>query len=157
MKMVLVSVFYAIALSFTTSHAADEKLFTIVAGTPIQVLSEKENKVSEEDKRLIALVTMGEAEGESEMGKRLVIDTILNRVDHSLFPNTVREVIYAPKQFSCMWNGRSKWCYVQDSILRLVEEELQQRTNSDCLYFRAGHYGIGTAMFQEGNHYFSGL
>ena len=33
-----------------------------------------------EDIELIAIVTMAEAEGECEEGKRLVIDTILNRV-----------------------------------------------------------------------------
>ena len=35
--------------------------------------------MSEEDISLIALITMAEAEGECEEGKRLVIDTILNR------------------------------------------------------------------------------
>ena len=38
-----------------------------------------------EDIELIALVTMAEAEGECEEGKRLVIDTILNRVDSVYF------------------------------------------------------------------------
>ena len=33
--------------------------------------------ISDEDLELLALVTMAEAEGESELGKRLVIDTIL--------------------------------------------------------------------------------
>ena len=47
---------------------------------------------------------MAEAEGECEEGKRLVIDTILNRVDSEHFPDTVYEVIYQPNQFSSMWN-----------------------------------------------------
>ena len=42
-------------------------------------------KMSREDVELIALVTMAEAEGECEEGKRLVIDTILNRVDSGTF------------------------------------------------------------------------
>lgn len=42
-------------------------------------------EMSKEDVELIALVTMAEAEGECEEGKRLVIDTILNRVDSEHF------------------------------------------------------------------------
>lgn len=109
----------------------------------------------EEDITLLSLVTMAEAEGESEEGKRLVIDTILNRVDSPKFPNSVREVVYQPNQFTSMWNGRVDRCYVKDDIRKLVVEELENRTNSDVLFFRSGHYGCGTAMFQVGNHYFS--
>lgn len=112
--------------------------------------------ISEEDIELIALVTMAEAEGESEYGKRLVIDTILNRMDHERFPGTPKEVIYQPSQFSSMWNGRVDRCYVDESICELVKEELQTRTNYDVMFFTAGDYGnYGTPMFPVGNHYFS--
>ena len=60
--------------------------------------------VSNDDIELLALVTMAEAEGESEEGKRMVIDTILNRVDSERFDNTISEVIYAPNQFTSIWN-----------------------------------------------------
>ena len=112
--------------------------------------------VSNEDIELLALVTMAEAEGESEEGKRMVIDTILNRVDSERFDNTISEVIYAPNQFTSMWNGRVDRCYVADDICQLVIEELTNRTNYDVLYFTAYQYGAyGTPMFQIGNHYFS--
>ena len=67
-----------------------------------------------EDIELIALVTMAEAEGECEEGKRLVIDTILNRVDSVYFPDTVYGVVYQANQFSSMWNGRIDKCFVDD-------------------------------------------
>lgn len=112
--------------------------------------------MSVEDIELIALVTMAEAEGECEKGKRLVIDTILNRVDSKRFPNTVKGVIYQPAQFSSMWNGRVNRCYVMEDICQLVREELQSRTNYDVAFFHAGKYGkYGTPLFQVGNHYFS--
>ena len=112
--------------------------------------------VSNEDIELLALVTMAEAEGESEEGKRMVIDTILNRVDSECFDNTISEVIYAPNQFVSMRNGRVDRCYVADDIYQLVIEELTNRTNYDVLYFTAYQYGAyGTPMFQIGNHYFS--
>ena len=111
---------------------------------------------SKEDIELLALVTMAEAEGESEEGKRLVIDTVLNRVDHGRFPDTISDVIYQKGQFSSMWNGRSNRCYVSDDICKLVEEELESRTNSDVIFFHAGRYSdYGSPLFQVGNHYFS--
>lgn len=98
---------------------------------------------------------MAEAEGEPEEGKRLVIDTILNRVDFGEFPSTVTEVIYQPEQFSSMWNGRIDDCYVMEEICQLVEEELKCRLNNEVMFFTAGGYGkFGVPMFQVGNHYF---
>ena len=111
---------------------------------------------TDEEIDLIALVTMAEAEGENELGKRLVIDVVLNRVDSDAFPDTVYDVIYQQNQFTSMTNGRADRCYVQDEIRALVLEEIESRTNSDVLYFRAGRYhSFGTPVLQEGNHYFS--
>ena len=75
-----------------------------------EVKNEPDYPLTQEEIDLIALVTMGEAEGETELGKRLVIDTILNRIDHPSFPDTVYDVIYQPNQFSVMWNSRIDRC-----------------------------------------------
>lgn len=116
----------------------------------------EEEILSNEDIELIALVTMAEAEGECDEGKRLVIDTILNRVDSECFPDTVYDVIYQKNQFSSMWNGRVDKCYVRDDICELVKDELKQQSNYEVMFFTAGNYGqYGTPMFQVGNHYFS--
>lgn len=115
-----------------------------------------EETVSEEDISLIALVTMAEAEGECEEGKRLVIDTVLNRVDSVYFPDDIEGVIYQPHQFSSMWNGRINRCEAQDDICQLVREELENRTNEDVIFFTAGHYSkYGVPMFKVEKHYFS--
>lgn len=115
-----------------------------------------EEAIREKEIDLMALVTMAEAEGESEYGKRLVIDTILNRVDSEYFPDTITEVIHQVNAFEAMWNGRVDRCYVDDDIRNLVLEELDNRTNNDVVFFTAGRYSIyGNPMFQEGNHYFS--
>ena len=117
---------------------------------------EPEFALTRDEINLIALVTMAEAEGEPELGQRLVIDTILNRVDSVYFPDTVHGVIYQENQFTCMWNGRTDQCYVKDELVALVEEELQSRTNSEVVFFRTKHYSsYGTPMFQVGHHYFS--
>lgn len=116
----------------------------------------EEDYISNEDVELIALVTMAEAEGECEEGKRLVIDTILNRVDSEYFPNTISEVIYQPGQFTSMWNGRADICYPSDDICQLVREEMICRTNYNVMFFTAGYYSdYGVPVFAIGDHYFS--
>jgi N-acetylmuramoyl-L-alanine amidase len=112
--------------------------------------------LTDEEIDLIALCAMGEAEGESEEGKRMVIDVILNRLDSPRFADTVHGVIYAEGQFTCMWNGRVDRCYVRDDIRELVIDELQNRSYSNIHYFRTNYYHkFGTPVVQEGNHYFS--
>ena len=121
-----------------------------------EVAEVEEELASDYEIELLALVTMAEAEGESDEGKRLVIDTILNRVDSGYFPDTIEEVVYQSGQFSSMWNGRVDRCYVDDYICELVREELKVRQDYDVMFFTAGGYGYyGTPMYSVGNHYFS--
>lgn len=120
--------------------------------------SEPEIKMSKDDMKLIAQMTMAEAEGESEYGQRLVIDTILNRVDSSTFPDTVYGVLYQPYQFSSIKDGRFARCHVKKELYELVVEEVHNRTNYDVIFFRTGHYSkYGTPMFKEDSHYFNSL
>lgn len=112
--------------------------------------------ITQEEIDLIALVTMAEAEGETELGKRLVIDTILNRMDDPHFPDTVHDVIYQANAFSSMCNGRIDRCCIMPEIVELVKEGLLNRTNYECVFFTAGDYSkYGEPMFQECCHYFS--
>ena len=109
-----------------------------------------------DDMELVALVCVAEAEGESELGKRLVIDSIFNRVESEWFPNTIYGVVYDNSQYSCVWDGRLDRVEYNEYIANLVLEELNNRTNSDIVYFKTeGYFGFGTPIMQEGNHYFS--
>lgn len=158
-KLLFAFIFVAMLLPVHTQPKASEPAFAVTTGqqTPIEV-EVWEPSIPESDIRLLALLTMAEAEGECEMGKRLVIDTVLNRVDAPYWADTVEGVIYQKGQFTSMWNGRADRCYVRDDIYQLVLEELESRTNSDCVYFRAGHYSAyGTPMFRVEKHYFSSL
>ena len=120
-----------------------------------EMSDDSEVPLSNEEIELIALVVMAEAEGESELGKRLVIDTILNRVDDGRFPSTVNDVVYQKNQFTSMTNGRVNRCYVKDDICELVVEEALSRTNYEVFGFTAGGYmSYGTPLLQEGGHYF---
>lgn len=109
-----------------------------------------------DDCELIALVCVAEAEGESELGKRLVIDTILNRLDSEYFPNTIHEIIYAPGQYECINNGRINRVEYDEYIAKLVLEEFNNRTNNEVIYFKTkGYFNFGTPLLNEGSHYFS--
>lgn len=135
-----------------------EPEITIIPELPETVIVdvEPEPMLSNSEIELIALVTMAEAEGESIEGQRLVIDTILNRVDSNRFPNTVHGVIYQKDQFTSMWNGRVNRCEVRENICQLVREELDHRTNSEVIFFcSTGYSRYGVPMFRVGNHYFS--
>ena len=104
---------------------------------------------------MLATLTMAEAEGESELGQRLVIDTVLNRMDSLYFPETVKGVIYQSGQFTCVRNGRFNRCYAKEELKELVEQELYSRTNYEVAFFTANHYGsYGSPLFPEGHHYF---
>lgn len=139
---------------FKTPKPIADMAMQIVQDPPVEV--EEPEKAPDADISLIALVTMAEAEGECELGKRLVIDTILNRVDSAYFPDTVYNVVYQKGQFSSMWNGRVDRCEVREDICRLVEEELAYRTNDEVIFFNAGHYSrYGVPLFQVEHHYFS--
>lgn len=117
---------------------------------------EPEPLATREEIELLALCAMAEAEGECEQGQRLVIDSVLNRVDNPHFPDTISEVIWQKNQYAGMYGDRITRCYVMDELVKLIEEELENRTDYDVVFFNAGHYSdYGVPMFQVGNHYFS--
>lgn len=106
---------------------------------------------------LLALVVHQEAGGECELGIRLVIDTVLNRIDHPGFPNTLEGVLLQAGAFTCITDGTLDTADPDQRIFRLIMEEKRERTSRRVLYFRGERYAdYGTPLFQVGNHYFSG-
>ena len=126
-------------------------------------LSKKEIKkilireLGEEGLHDLVMVVVAEADGESVKGKRLVIDTVLNRTETEGFHNTISEVVWAPNQFTGMNEDRLSRCTYDEKVERLIYEELVNRTNYEVLYFRTEKYSnYGEPLFKEGGHYFSG-
>lgn len=111
---------------------------------------------TEEEITLIAKLTIAEAGNQSDYGKRLVIDTVLNRMGSPYFPDTVEGVIFQKYQFSPVWNGGIDKYVPDEHIIDLVKEEINDRTNSEVVFFTAGKYGpYGIPLFQVEDHYFS--
>ena len=107
--------------------------------------------LSDEDKELIARLVHAEAGGEDMLGKRLIVDVILNRMELKSFPDTVKGVIFEKSQFT-----KPSKSYTEDDMLA-VELELLKRVDHNVVYFRSGHFHkCGVRLYQHGNHYFSG-
>ena len=112
-----------------------------------------------EDLELLEAITIAEAGNQSELGKRLVIDTVLNRIDSDRWrdDDTIWEVIAHPYQFETYTNGAYMRVDSDESVAVLIEQELLNRTNYDVIYFKTGGYFSGVpAVLQEGDHWFSG-
>lgn len=100
---------------------------------------------------MIGKVVQHEAGNQSELGKRLVIDTIMNRVESDQFPNTVKEVLGQKGQYCDPKEYPPKWMYA------LIAQEMYNRTNDQVLWYKTkGYHKYGTPIIQEGDHYFSG-
>ena len=109
---------------------------------------------TEELKYLVACVE-AEAEDQTELGKRLVCDTVLNRFDSGNYEDYC-EVINKKYQYSCVGDGRIFKAEPTEETYRIVREELENRTNTEVLHFRTKHYHeFGTPLFKEDDHYFS--
>ncbi len=61
---------------------------------------------STNDLQILARAVNGEARGEPYEGQVAVAAVILNRVNHSSFPNTVSGVIYQPGAFTAVSDGQ---------------------------------------------------
>lgn len=111
--------------------------------------------ITEEEARVLAVLTIREAGGESTLGQRLVIDTVLNRVDRDFYPNDILSVIYQPNQYTGVSEAGLSEDRIQEAIA-LVYEECKHRTNWNVLYFCNSGYNGPVPLFVEGNHWFSG-
>lgn len=111
---------------------------------------------SDEDIDLLVRVLFAEAGNQDEIGKRLVVDTVLNRVDSTTFPNNVHDVIYQKNQFSTAKSLFSSKIQPTDDDYRIVYEELANRYNYEVAYFKTKSYHkYGEPLLQWGAHYFN--
>lgn len=103
----------------------------------------------------LACCVEAEAGNQSELGKRLVCDTVLNRFGSGEY-ETLYDVINEDNQYSVVSNGSILNVTPSEETYRIVAEELDNRTNTEVLYFRTGQYHtFGTPLFKEDDHYFS--
>lgn len=129
--------------------------------TPIQtdLLDTIEEDIEEElvyiteDVELLARLAMSEGSILSYIEKKAIVEVVLNRVDDDNYPNTIREVIYQPNQFSLGDNGTpTTECY------QAVYDALEYRSfPTDMLWFRQDYadYGCEYLHMKDSNMVFS--
>lgn len=110
---------------------------------------------------LLAAVVEAEAGNQDMIGKRLVVDVVLNRVDSPLFPDTIMEVLEQPGQFTTMWNGAVEdagYHMQQDDYDAVMMEVTGKRLDYDIYFFTAGEYNDSCKpAYIHGDHYFGYL
>lgn len=88
------------------------------------------------DKKILQRIVEAEAGDQDIRGRRLVANVILNRVRSSKFPDTIREVVFAARQFSPVSDGRYYTVQVSEKTAEAVEQALKGVDDSrGALYF----------------------
>lgn len=113
-----------------------------------------ETKVIYDNLDMLARCVEAEAGNQGLLGKRLVVDVILNRVDSERFPNDIASVISQKGQFAVYPNAMSRVTISQETLDAIVLE-LERRTDDRILFFTARHYNkYCIPAYQCGDHYF---
>jgi N-acetylmuramoyl-L-alanine amidase len=113
--------------------------------------------LSESDFYFISSVVEAESDrSESLDGRILIAETILNRVESELFPDTVSEVLTQSGQFSTVVNGRSVCnpTALSDEAVIIAAREIESGTAPEVLFFNCIGYNYGTPYgYVDGNYF----
>ena len=125
--------------------------------------------LSEEDYEVLLQIVEAEAGCEDIKGKMLVAGVVMNRVENSQFPDTVKEVVYQKEhgvaQFSPVANGRLGRTKISEETKEAVERVLYgEDITEGALYFASRKYADPelmkwfdnslTLLFSYGGHEF---
>lgn len=95
-----------------------------------------------------------EAGNQDLKGKRLIAAVILNRVEDDRFPDTITDVINAPKQFAVVANGQINKVTADDETVTACQMEIEDRTDADIVFFNNSRNVSGEYCYKYGKHYF---
>lgn len=121
--------------------------------------------LSPEDYQILLKIVEAEAGICDEKGKILVANVILNRMESDEFPDSVKEVVYQPSQFSPVANGSINTCKVSSETIKSVDRALKGEDYSQgALFFMNRSASKGgavrwfdgrlTYLFRHGSHEF---
>ena len=142
-----------------TEPSIIEDFFDEIEETTEETMTEEDIEEEEhmDNLELLAQLVEAEAGNQDQVGKRLVVDVVLNRVDSENFPNTIPEVIFQPNQFACVADGgleRAGYRMTEDDYW-IVSEELFDRLDYEVAFFTTeGFSPYCEPYFQHGDHYF---
>lgn len=118
-----------------------------------------QENLTQNEMDMLAQLVMAEAGNQDLTGKRYVVDVVINRVNDARFPDTIKEVIYQKKQFSCIDDGNFDRCYekaTKDCYDAIKLEYTSMKLDDEILYFSSTEYAVnGKNPFKHGDHWFS--
>lgn len=129
---------------FTTAAVIAANVLTIKA--TYQEPYERANMTEEEFIFISSVVEAESDRSESLDGRILIAETILNRVESELFPDTIPEVLQQAGQFSTVVNGRSivERTELSDEAVIIAAREIEAGTAPSVMYFNCiGFSGYG--------------
>ena len=97
--------------------------------------------VNKDSRRIMERIVEAEAGDQNVAGRQMVANVIINRIKSKNFPNSVKGVVFAHRQFSPVSNGSYYRVSVSDLTKKAVEKALKEKDNTKgALYFmyRAG-------------------
>lgn len=93
-------------------------------------------ELDNKSRKILERIVEAEAGDQTIKGRQMVANVIMNRVLSSQFPNTVKEVVFAHRQFSPISNGRYYRVSVSSLTKQAVEKALREKDNTrGALYF----------------------
>lgn len=114
----------------------------VLVPTKITVISHTYRCVADEQCMKLAEAIYHESRGESIKGQIAVAQVIMNRVNDPSFPNTVKDVIEQPKQFSYLNSGKNYY-YFED----FESFKIAKKIASDVLAGHISHVALEESKF----------
>ena len=113
----------------------------------------KDITLTDDEWLLLGQKIYAEAGNQTDLGKRAVVEVVLNRCLDPRFPDTVAEVLLAPGQFTSSNWVDEETAKAQYPIIEAVLREEDPILRGDVVYF-ATYKANGTFYEQIGAHYF---
>lgn len=153
MLLLLCAAIAATVLLFVRMH----QFTRIVYAAEDKPAEELSDELYYDSLELLAICVQAEAGNQPLLGRRMVADVILNRVDDPDFPDTIEGVITQKYHFTSYWDGGMDKVVEPDKLTILaVQMELERRSYPGLFYFSADGYSrYGTPWGKVGDHYFS--
>ena len=103
-------------------------------------------------RRILERIVEAEAGDQDVRGRQMVANVVINRLQSSQFPDTVKEVVFAHRQFSPVSNGSYYRVEVSNLTRQAVKKALLEKDNTKgALYFmyRAGSDAGNVSWFDR--------
>lgn len=103
----------------------------------VQVFKENDQMIylTQSDIHLMSQIVYAESKGEPFEGKIAVASVILNRVLSTGFPDTIQDVIFQPRAFSCVVNGKIDVVPTQECFDAVYEALTGKDPTGDAVFF----------------------